>query len=119
QLSDGLAQIPVAVHDLIHGEPPEQQLIAMNAGRLADSDRDTVLSGFRGAGNALGARAKTLFAQYFGELSQEYGNTKLEFPFRRPRGVSFSDLHSATGDEFFAVRTQEFVQHSERASDGI
>jgi hypothetical protein len=101
------------VNDLIHGEPPEQQLIAVSGGRFSDSDGNIGFRRLRGAGNALGVRAKTFLAQCFGELSQEYRNAMLEFLFCCSRCAAFCDLHSATGDEFFAVRGQEFVQHSE------
>src|SRR5688572_33014824 len=39
----------------------------------------------------------------------------VKFCVRGLRSVSFSYFHSTTGDEFFTVRVQEFVQHFERS----
>jgi len=103
QLRNGLAEVAVVVDNLIQSEPLQQQLIAVTDSAHFDSDSERRGRSYRNSGCVIGFTVGTLFAEYFGELRQKYGDAMVEVSFRCARRLPLSDFHSASGDDVLTV----------------
>ncbi len=97
QLSHGLADVPVPVNDLRHGESHLQHVAAVQPRGPPDCpDR---------------VRRRTHESQGLHELLEEQRNAVPQFLFGRLRRHSRGDLRARTRDQVGAVRADELMKH--------
>lgn len=112
QIGDGLAKVAVVVDDFLDRKTMLQQFFAVECCRFADL-RQRRLAAARGSRNLAAVRPfRRLFhLQRLDQLIEKDRHPVFQLFLRHAWRRPLRDFHSASGNQLFAVRSEEFVHH--------